>query len=227
MSADGRGVVGHAGARLVADVADVAEVTELTGLFGDVLAVLRQRQGGHDPGRVAVDLAVMLADGGEAISDLAVLRDQAQLFGPVASDRPRGDCCPTWTADCSTGSPRPALRRGKRRGRNASRPAAACPRPARPGRLCRAGAGHGRLDRDLPLRQGVRHPDLEALIRVPPAVLLLDNTREALSGMLREGRAGSNTTADHITVLGQALTQISDSHRHGTPIRTGRDRDGT
>jgi len=83
VSADGRGVVGHAGARLVADV---AEVTGLTGLFRDVLAVLPQRQGGHDPGRVAVDLAVMLADGGEAISDLAVLRDQAQLFGPVASD---------------------------------------------------------------------------------------------------------------------------------------------
>jgi hypothetical protein len=40
----------------------------------------------HDPARVAVDLAVMLADGGEAISDLAVLRDQAQLFGPLASD---------------------------------------------------------------------------------------------------------------------------------------------
>jgi hypothetical protein len=33
-----------------------------------------------------VDLAVMLADGGEAIADLAVLRDQAVLFGPVASD---------------------------------------------------------------------------------------------------------------------------------------------
>jgi hypothetical protein len=29
----------------------------------------------HRPGRVAVDLAVMLADGGEAIADLAVLRD--------------------------------------------------------------------------------------------------------------------------------------------------------
>ena len=28
----------------------------------------------------------MLADGGEAIADLPVLRDQAQLFGPVASD---------------------------------------------------------------------------------------------------------------------------------------------
>jgi hypothetical protein len=50
------------------------------------LAGLRQRKGGHDPGRVAVDVAVMLADGGEVIADLAVLRDQEQLFGAVASD---------------------------------------------------------------------------------------------------------------------------------------------
>ncbi|GAA4474271.1 hypothetical protein GCM10023170_096430 [Phytohabitans houttuyneae] len=83
VSADGRGVVGHAGARLLADV---AEVTGLTEACSDALAGLRQRRGVHDPGRVAVDLAVMLADGGEAISDLAVLRDQAALFGPVASD---------------------------------------------------------------------------------------------------------------------------------------------
>ncbi|GAA4473519.1 hypothetical protein GCM10023170_094760 [Phytohabitans houttuyneae] len=83
VNADGRGVVGHAGARLLADV---AEVTVLTEACSDALAGLRQRRGVHDPGRVAVDLAVMLADGGEAISDLAVLRDQAALVGPVVSD---------------------------------------------------------------------------------------------------------------------------------------------
>ena len=33
-----------------------------------------------------MDLAATPADGGEAISDLAALRDQAELFGPVASD---------------------------------------------------------------------------------------------------------------------------------------------
>jgi hypothetical protein len=32
-----------------------------------------------------VDLAVTLADGGETITDLAVLRDQREVFGPVAS----------------------------------------------------------------------------------------------------------------------------------------------
>lgn len=51
-----------------------------------------------------------------------------------------------------------------------------------------------------------------------PLLCFLDNTGEALAGLLREGRAGSNTTADHITVLDQALTQIPDAYRHGTPI---------
>jgi len=49
-----------------------------------------------------------------------------------------------------------------------------------------------------------------------PLFCFLDNTREALAGLLREGRAGSNITADHITVLDQTLAQIPD--RHGTPI---------
>lgn len=36
--------------------------------------------------------------------------------------------------------------------------------------------------------------------------------------MLRPGNAGSNTAADHITVLDQALHQIPDAHRYGSPI---------
>ena len=38
----------------------------------------------HDRGRVLIDVA-MLADGGEAITDIDVLRHQAQVLGPVAS----------------------------------------------------------------------------------------------------------------------------------------------
>jgi hypothetical protein len=83
VSGDGRGVVGHAGTRLLTDRADA---TGLTGEFSDALGLLRQRRAGHDGGRVALDLEVMLADGGKAIADLAVLRDQAGLFGTVASD---------------------------------------------------------------------------------------------------------------------------------------------
>ncbi len=40
----------------------------------------------HDRGRVLADTAVLIADGGTVMSDLATLRDQAELFGPVASD---------------------------------------------------------------------------------------------------------------------------------------------
>jgi len=72
VSADGAGVVGHAGARLLADLADA---TGLTTAYSAALGPLRPRGTGHDPGRIATDLAVMLADGGQAITDLAVLRD--------------------------------------------------------------------------------------------------------------------------------------------------------
>jgi hypothetical protein len=46
----------------------------------------------------------------------------------------------------------------------------------------------------------------------------LDNTGEALSGLLGPGNAGANTASDHLTVLDQALAQIPDAHRHRTPI---------
>ncbi len=75
--------VNHAGAALLAETADRLG---LTGALSARLAGLRQRRGGHDPGRVVRDLAVMLAVGGDALCDLRSLRDQPALFGPVASD---------------------------------------------------------------------------------------------------------------------------------------------
>ncbi|MGW5697989.1 IS1380 family transposase, partial [Streptomyces asiaticus] len=82
VSADGHGVVSDAGFRLLADLSDV---TGLTSAFTDALRRLRPRGTGHDPGLITVDLAVMLADGGEAIAGLALLRAQAEVCGPVAS----------------------------------------------------------------------------------------------------------------------------------------------
>jgi hypothetical protein len=58
----------------------------LTAQLGEALAGLRKRRPRHDPGRVLVDMAVAVADGAATISDVAVLADQAALFGPVASD---------------------------------------------------------------------------------------------------------------------------------------------
>jgi hypothetical protein len=41
---------------------------------------------GARPGPGASHTAVLIADGGRALTDLATLRDQAELYGPVASD---------------------------------------------------------------------------------------------------------------------------------------------
>ena len=51
-----------------------------------------------------------------------------------------------------------------------------------------------------------------------PMLAFCDNTGEFLAATLRRGNAGSNTAADHITVLDAALTQLPDQHRHGSPI---------
>lgn len=83
VSADGAGVVSHAGSRLLADLADRSS---LTGQVSEALAPLRRPRARHDPGRVLVDVAVAVADGAECISDIAVLADQSELFGPAASD---------------------------------------------------------------------------------------------------------------------------------------------
>jgi hypothetical protein len=38
---------------------------------------------------------------------------------------------------------------------------------------------------------------------------------EALAGLLRAGNAGSNTTADHLAVLGQALDSLPPHYHPG------------
>src|SRR6266540_3545176 len=83
VTSDGEGLVSHAGAALLAEVADRVGLTrELSSALGG----LRERRRKHDPGRVIRDLAVMLADGGDCLSDLRAVRDQEPLFGKVASN---------------------------------------------------------------------------------------------------------------------------------------------
>jgi len=49
------------------------------------MAPTKKRRRGHDRGQVLTDLAVAIADGATAITDLRVLADQPDLFGQVAS----------------------------------------------------------------------------------------------------------------------------------------------
>jgi hypothetical protein len=62
-------------------------LADLTGLTTELSKAMMRRSFApiHDRGRVLVDIAVMLADGGEAIADIDVLRHQEGAFGPVAS----------------------------------------------------------------------------------------------------------------------------------------------
>ena len=82
VEAGGHGVVSHAGSAATRMLAD------RTGLTGGLSGALARRGFTplHDRGRVITDLAVAIADGATAISDIDTLRHQEELFGPVASD---------------------------------------------------------------------------------------------------------------------------------------------
>nr|WP_267884286.1 MULTISPECIES: IS1380 family transposase [unclassified Streptomyces] len=216
VSSDGRGVVNHAGSRLLADLADA---TGLTASFTDALRRLRSRGTGHAPGRIAVDLAVMLADGGETITDLALLRDQREAFGPVASTptawRLLADIDATALA---------ALRTARAAAREVAWLQAAETRTAIPAAQA-GGRGLPSLVLDIDATLVTCHSEKEHAAATykrgfgyHPILCFLDNTGEALAGLLRPGNAGANTAADHIAVLDQALAQIPDAHRHGTDL---------
>jgi hypothetical protein len=85
VSADGDNVVGHAGARLLSDLADELGLTEE---LSAVMASTKQRRRGHDRGQVLVDVAAMIADGGEAISDLAAALDLSDETPPARCPPP-------------------------------------------------------------------------------------------------------------------------------------------
>jgi Transposase DDE domain group 1 len=81
VSGDGTGVVAHAGSVAVRLLADRTGLTEA---LSTVLA-RGSFAPGHDRGRVLVDVATMIAAGGEAIADIDTLRHQVEALGPVAS----------------------------------------------------------------------------------------------------------------------------------------------
>ncbi len=203
VSADGAGVVGHAGARLLADLADV---TGLTSAYSTALRPLRPHGTGHDPDRIATDLAVMVADGGKAITDLAVLRDQGEVFGLVAStptawrllaavdkrllDRRRSARAQAREVAVAAGIRDPLRHTGSEgRGREA------------PGLVLDIDATritcHSKKDQAAPTYIGG--------FGFHPLLCFLANTGEGMSGSLRSGNAGANTAADHIAVLDDAL----------------------
>jgi DDE family transposase len=84
VSADGSGLMSRAGTLLLREL--TVDTGLAAGWTGALLDTYKAEPSRHLPGRVLADLAVMIADGGDALTHLAVLRDQGKLFGPVASE---------------------------------------------------------------------------------------------------------------------------------------------
>ena len=204
VSADGKGVVSHAGTALLRELA--AETGLVEGWTAALIDTYRLPPM-HAPGQVLVDLAVSIADGGDAARHLRTLRDQPRLFGLVASD-------PTaWRVIDKVDSARLDLLRTAR--------------AAARERAWAAGAGPDLSEQmwlhfDATLLTA--HSDKENAAPTwkkgygfHPLLCYLDREDvsggEALAGMLRPGNAGSNTAADHVTVLDLAIAALPPQAR--------------
>jgi Transposase DDE domain group 1 len=188
----GKGVVAHAGARLLCDLADGVGLT--AGLSA-AMAPTKRRRRGHDRGRVLIDVAVAIADGATTISDLRVLANQPSLFGEVAST------ATAWRALQAVDDA--ALARVAEARRDARRCA------------WEAGMDPGFYVIDIDGTLVNSHSDKQRAapnykhgFGFYPLMAYLDATGEALAGLLRPGNAGSGTAADHVEVLDAALYQL-------------------
>lgn len=215
VSADGVGVIAHAGSvalRLLAD---------RVGLSAELSKAMSRRDFDplHDRGRVLSDVAVMLADGGEAIADIDVLRHQAGVLGAVASPptvwRTLDEVTPGRLRKVATARAR--VRRHVWAQLLGGVPASRV-----------AGTDLGStvvLDVDATIV--VAHsekenaaPTFKRTFGFHPLGVWCDNTSEFLAAQLRAGNAGSNTAADHISVLTDAIAQIPAAHRKKLLIRS-------
>jgi hypothetical protein len=221
VSADGSGLVSRAGTLLL------RELTVDTGLAAGWTAALldtyKAFPARHLPGRVLADLAVVIADGGDCLTHLAVLRDQGKLFGEVASE--------------------PAAWRAVERVDEAHLGRLRAVRAAARERAWAAGAGPdvtAGLVIDLDATITIAHSEKQNAAATwkrtygfHPLLAYLDRPDvsggEALAGLLRPGNAGSNTAADHVIVLDMALAALPERARPrpgepGSPavlVRTG------
>lgn len=157
----------------------------------------------------ALTLAVMIADGGDALAHLATMRDQDKLFGPMASDA---------TAWRVFGSGRrrtfgsyaigPRERAGTGLGRSAGPDVAA-------GLVIDIDAtitiAHSEKENAAKTWKNLRVSSAAGLPR-PPRCL----GREALAGILRPGTARANTAVDHIEILTMALAALP-AHARPSP----------
>lgn len=207
VSSDGHGVVSHAGMAMVRELAD------RTGLSAQVTAALADTYRGpwvYAPGEVFADLAAAVADGADCIDGVGQLcGDREHVFGAKASTTTM------WRLvdQRIDAAHLPGIRAARGIARAAAWAAGAAPT-----------AGQW-LHIDIDATLVIDHSDNKELAAPTwkktyghhPLLAFADRPEiaggEALAGLLRTGRAGSNTAADHVTVLEQALASLPPQWR--------------
>lgn len=199
VTGDAEGLVSRGGLVWLAETADL---TGLTAGLGDAFDTLAWRS--RRPGRTMAQMVLALADGASCLSDLAVLRNQAAVAGPVASE------ATVWRTFNGVGS---VELRGLAKARADAR-----------ARAWAAGAGpDGELlviDMDATIvttraDKADAAPTYKRTYGHHPLLAMAGDCGEVLAGMLRPGNAGSNTAADHVVVLGQAVDALPEDWRAG------------
>jgi Transposase DDE domain group 1 len=216
VSADGRGLVSQAGAVLL------WETMRVTGLGRGLSAALepwRVPRAVHDPGKIITDLAAALALGGDCLADIAVLREQPALAGPVASDPVVSRLVKSLAA--AGPAALAAIRAARAAARERAWALAGDAAPGADGRLVVID-----LDATIviaPSEKEQAAPTWKKTFGHHPMTAWADHGEdgngEPLAICLRAGNAGSNTAADHIEAAGLALAQLPGRLRRTVLIR--------
>lgn len=212
----GESLISSAGGALLLQT---AVASGLAGELSRGLAPWRADRAVHDPGKTVLDIAVAIALGGDCLADVALVRAQPELFGPVASDPTISRLLETLASDAETAQVAIAAIRETRaaaRARVWSRvdPWAGQERPV--------------LDLDATLigahseKEGAR-PTFKRGFGFHPILAFADHgpagTGEPLAALLRPGSANANNAADQIAVLDAALAQLPEHLRGQVLVR--------
>jgi hypothetical protein len=217
VTSDADGLTGHAGAVLLRKLADQSG---LTAALGAALA----RAGKFplfDRGVALVSTAVAIVLGATSMSDIAVLDHQEQVFGP-----PPSDTTVRRTLELADDRTLGKIARARAKIRAHVRGLIAATPAGFPWLTIAGKTLAGWLVIDMDATLVTAHSDKEGAAPTfkkgygfHPLAAWLANTAESLAMLLRPGNAGSNTVADHISVLSAALAQIPAGWRSRLLVR--------
>ncbi|MEU0072543.1 IS1380 family transposase [Streptomyces sp. NPDC006332] len=215
---DGRHVVSQAGSVLLVET---VRKSGLDQAISAALAPWRKPRAVHDPGKILLDLALAVALGGDCLADIAALRSEPDVFGPVASDPTVSRLIDTLAT--SGEKALQVIHRARAEVRSRIWSLAGDNAPDQGGEVTvdldgvLVLAHSDKQDATATWKKTYGHHPLMGFVDHGPG-----GTGEPVAALLRPGNAGSNTAADHITATRLALAQLPRKYRRGrqTLIRT-------